>query len=644
MDCTGQFAGAVTAAPTCRATGLMTYACAVCGASYTETLEIDPDAHTWDEGTVTTEPTCEAAGVRTFTCTSCAATKSGAVDALGHDWDADTHQCRRCEAVQPVVAKIESVEYYTLDAAIGAAEDGDTIEVLDDCQTEKGFGLGGTTLTVNGNHHKITAATKGIYLAKGKDAIAKLTFENCELDLCPSKGTPTVGGEGYPWAAAVVNYDCELSFINSDVTFKPVVASAIYYHLGSKFNLDNSVVMIDGFSGSAFQTDDQQKAGVYTTELNVINGSSLTASKCYAGITSTIQVTVEDSVLNDCSNRGNGSNGADYFVKNSTVNFSGNGSHGMSARDIRIEGSTVTCDGNGFCGITATSTIYIDEASTVTVTNNGKKTDAGTSWKNHKAAFRIMGTECLIEEGANVRIADNYNSGIQVSSTAVMTMLAGTVTGNGGRTSAAPVGGGLYNEGEFKMGDDARLYNNYAPEMGDDVYSTGTVTLIDEPKSMGLKLKVDCNEKHTITGWFYDGRKQEDGAVVSTRLWNADAEKAADRYYEQAETLAYTGEIALKAAHPYIAPTEEPKDPDTPYQPPKEDPKDPVVIPEEPTPLEPAPVGTPELPATEIPEEEIPMAEVPKTGDSAALWLALSGISGSGLTAMSLLGRKKRED
>ena len=50
VDCTGQFAGAVTAAPTCRATGLMTYACAVCGASYTETLEIDPDAHTWDDG------------------------------------------------------------------------------------------------------------------------------------------------------------------------------------------------------------------------------------------------------------------------------------------------------------------------------------------------------------------------------------------------------------------------------------------------------------------------------------------------------------------------------------------------------------------------------------------------------------------
>ena len=79
-----------------------------------------------------------------------------------------------------------------------------------------------------------------------------------------------------------------------------------------------------------------------------------------------------------------------------------------------------------------------------------------------------------------------------------------------------------------------------------------------------------------------------------------------------------------------------------------------VIIPEDPTPLTPAPepeelpeepvplVPAPEL--EEIPEEEVPLAAVPMTGDAAALWLALSALSGTGLAGVSLLGRKKRED
>ena len=51
-----------------------------------------------------------------------------------------------------------------------------------------------------------------------------------------------------------------------------------------------------------------------------------------------------------------------------------------------------------------------------------------------------------------------------------------------------------------------------------------------------------------------------------------------------------------------------------------------------------------DTPTTEIPEEDPPMAEAPKTGDFSALWLALTGLSGSGLAAVTFLGRKKRDD
>ena len=84
-------------------------------------------------------------------------------------------------------------------------------------------------------------------------------------------------------------------------------------------------------------------------------------------------------------------------------------------------------------------------------------------------------------------------------------------------------------------------------------------------------------------------------------------------------------------------------------------PAPPVDIPEEPTPLDPLPSEdvTPEQPApapdadaplTDLPDEEVPKADVPKTGDASLLWLALSGLSGSGLAALALQDRKKKHD
>ena len=43
----------------------------------------------------------------------------------------------------------------------------------------------------------------------------------------------------------------------------------------------------------------------------------------------------------------------------------------------------------------------------------------------------------------------------------------------------------------------------------------------------------------------------------------------------------------------------------------------------------------------EILDEEVPLAKAPVTGDISALWLALSGLSGSG---MLLLNRKRKEE
>lgn len=82
-------------------------------------------------------------------------------------------------------------------------------------------------------------------------------------------------------------------------------------------------------------------------------------------------------------------------------------------------------------------------------------------------------------------------------------------------------------------------------------------------------------------------------------------------------------------------------------------PAPPVDIPEEPTPLaplpgedvtpeQPAPAPDADAPLTDLPDEEVPKADVPKTGDASLLWLALSGLSGSGLAVLTLSDRRKK--
>ena len=80
----------VTKAATCSATGEMTYTCTNCGATRTEVIPIDENAHQWNEGEVTTAATCSATGVMTYTCVYNAAhtkTEEIAIDENAHDWD-----------------------------------------------------------------------------------------------------------------------------------------------------------------------------------------------------------------------------------------------------------------------------------------------------------------------------------------------------------------------------------------------------------------------------------------------------------------------------------------------------------------------------------------------------------------------------
>lgn len=446
------------------------------------------------------------------------------------------------------VAKIGTDEYDSLDAAVAAANDGDTIEVLKDCETVNGFGISAKKLTVHGNGNTITANTKGIYVVKVGNKIGELIFDDCTIELKPAAGTPTVNGEGYGWAATVVNYDCVLSFQNCFVTAEPAgtVKTGFYYHEGSKINLENTTMTVNGFSDNGFSADVNDQGTPYTSELNVRNNSNLTVTNCKGGIIAAMQITVENSKLTVSKNRGNASNGADYYLYGATVEASENGSHGMSARSITIASndgktSNVTCNGNGKYGITAYGTVSIKDGSNVTANENAqRKSGAGIR-------FAKKGTTATIESGATITIDKNNRNGLEnygsctFEEGAKLEVLLNNETNNGG---------GIYNAGTLVLPSDAMIYNNHADKAGDDIYNDTSknekASITFGPVGSDWVLD-DCD--HRINGWYYDGDPAypEDGTA---KRWNAHGDEPFMEEFQLTDaTVTVTGTRALKAAH-----------------------------------------------------------------------------------------------
>ena len=110
------YESAVTTEATCVTEGVMTYTCSVCGASYTEAIPTN-DNHTY-ESAVTTAPTCGAEGVLTYTCSACNASYTEAIPATGehtYSYACDT-VCDVCGYVREAIAHL----YENADAPVCA--------------------------------------------------------------------------------------------------------------------------------------------------------------------------------------------------------------------------------------------------------------------------------------------------------------------------------------------------------------------------------------------------------------------------------------------------------------------------------------------------------------------------------------------
>lgn len=141
----GRVAAVVIAAGLAVSLGVLAPSVAVADEAPATTLEAttqqDPAAKAADEPEADTDVVAAAAPVT-----------------LAAEGAADDQPTAGAETpVSNPVAKIGDKTYASFDDAVADANDGDTIELLDDVVTEKGFGIYGIALTVNGNGHVITA-------------------------------------------------------------------------------------------------------------------------------------------------------------------------------------------------------------------------------------------------------------------------------------------------------------------------------------------------------------------------------------------------------------------------------------------------------------------------------------------------------
>ncbi len=465
------------------------------------------------------------------------------------------------------VARIGTATYDTLDAAIAAAKDGETIEVLRDAETaglnlRKDLTIKGVSET--GKKPTVNFADKGIALW-GID----LTFTNCDVVMDGITSTPYTGE--WSWMAICASRDATLTLNNVNMTLDAdpdgSVRSgnhAIYFCGNNKLNLNNSTLAIYDYIHDALEWD--KGDGGYNVN---ITDSTFISDNNRSGFTGTFYATIKNSDVDVINSAGNGSNGSHFIIEDSNVNFSDNGSHGLSAGNMIIKNSVVNAINNGYYGITYNSNMTMDGDSVINAVGNG----TGYTGGGLRAASSSGTT--TVESGAEINILDNQHNGLENYGT--FTAADGayvTVTGNDERSSngggiyngsagvltlpkdtiitenhAKQTGGGICNAGTINLASGVQLYNNHADEAGDDVYNRENATFNGLPgiESLDWVLDGEPDCEHYIDGWYADANGARWNVEVNGAFCSTDDQQETN--VDKLEETVLEGLAALKAAH-----------------------------------------------------------------------------------------------
>ena len=461
------------------------------------------------------------------------------------------------------VARIDTAEYATLDAAIAAAADGDTIELLADCETSSGIKVEKKSLTIKSTgetKRKITLNELGIHTSstEGNPDKKYLKFENCVLEIKANNNPNKFGNT----ANLISNYD--LIFLDANICIeKPKTAriSGMYLYQQSNLYIDGSQVTISGFneeSASGIYADDSEYKNEPNRRIEVKGGSKLKISDCdwYGMTINPIDVLVDNSTIDitDCGNQSYGGGIGCYYGKmtltnNATVKTNNNrgGAWGIFVKDLEMDGtSTLSSCNNKGDGIDIGGSSNIKKGAKLTLNGNKKAglfVFTGGDWNGNVE----------IPDGVTFS-AQNNGRGIWVNLGGILKMETGTVMYN----SSDDYGGGVFNWGTSVLGNNVSLYNNHARIAGDDIYNLTSYYI-------GNDELVETNAKITFGGvgsdWWLDGAPDCDGKIhkidgwyeddANGKRWQAHKEKPEDNHISPviATNQPIKSKVAVKAAH-----------------------------------------------------------------------------------------------
>ena len=465
--------------------------------------------------------------------------------------------------VHIILAHTGEQEYTTLDEAIEAANDGNTIVLLADCET-KGMNLN-KDLSIDGGTDKHTVRFTKYGIALWGES---LMFKNCKVVMNGIGSTPYAE---WSWMAICASKDASLLLENTEMTMNGAegnTAHAIYFCSNNKLNLTDSKLEIKNYQQDALEWDGGD--GGYNVN---ITKSTFISDHNRSGFTGTFTAKIDNSKVDVINSTGNGSNGSHFEIVNgSAVNFSDNNAHGLSTGRLTIDNSTVTANGNGANGVHAGNTLIIKNNAVVEIKKNGCRI---ISKYTIPGALYVYGAEgSNIDKTSAVTITENKGSGILLKGGSLNIEEGAKLTVMNNTAERLEYGGGVNVRGNLTLPQNAKIYNNHAAKAGDDIYNAEDASITFGNVGSAWILD-DCN--HMINGWYDDAENSR---------WNSTCDGKpciAERPDHASKVVAGTirGPKALKAAHDAQITTEEPWYP--PYNPTPVQPVQPV----QPAPLPP---------------------------------------------------------
>lgn len=404
----------------------------------------------------------------------------------------------------------ETQKFQTLREAVTAAQTGDTIRLLDDCEETVQISMNSkkntpTQLTFDLNGHAIDG--------KGEERCIVGIQANSATDRCTltvKNGTLKNGAAGKGSSGGAISWPCDLKI--EDCTIEKNADKAI----AVSFQGEDGLVEISGtdFIGN----HEERPAGSGGAVSIAMNGTA---------------------EISDCTFTDNsaGSMGGAIYCDHGELNIT----DCTFEKNKAAYGGAVACMGTRI-------TLEGDSA----------------AMKENTAS--VMGGAIHIQEQSVLNIgdamlADNEAAwGGAISAYASEVNIHGTLEGN----TAAKLGGGCYNSASMLNLNGAVICNNRAGTAGDDIFNVDAAAKLSLGGT-GKQTLDDCGDQ--IDGWYEDGMpgtaENDDGttSTVYGPRWDAHSEQ---NHVQACPAGTVEGALAVKAAHKVIVPME-PDEPDAPF-------------------------------------------------------------------------------